>query len=159
MATPDQLAEQGDLLPFAPELEPDELPQRLVYALPRVRIWTETRLVMLQTDGEHPGASSPLQQADALLSAFVAGEVPGDKRPHIMLPEQHDIWVLRTFDLRYYGWFWRPRVFILSAIAPKADCIKYPGLASGFVNQAVTDRMQLDLDEPKVVKGGYNDFF
>lgn len=159
MATPSQLAAQGQLLRVDADLDPDQMPKRALYALPRVAIWSDDVLPTLRSDGFHEGASTPAQQVDDYIVEFIAGDDLADRdlRPHPMKPESRDIWVLRTLDLRFFGWFWRKGIFIISAIETKERCLSINGLAAGYVNQAFRDRSTLQLDEPKFINGGIHD--
>lgn len=154
MSTPEQLVEAGALERLDLHLDPGELPQRMIYALPRVRRWIAGDLPGLQTDGYHEGAPSPAQQVDECLTALALGEEPGDLPPHLALPKEQGIWELRTCDLRLFGWFWNRSVFILSSIDRKDRMARGHIPTSNYVRQAIGDRDRLDLDEPKFLPGG-----
>lgn len=154
MATLVDLARERRLFRVEVDLDPDQQPKRLLLALPRVMTWSAEELPNLRSDSFHDGASTPVQQAQAYTSLFVAGgDVAGlAYRPHIMKPFEKDVWVLKTPDLRFYGWFWRKGVFIISAADTKRRILDF-GLASNYVDQVVNDRNSLPLDEPKFTSG------
>jgi len=166
MATPDQLAKQGDLHKLEIHLEPGDLPQQRIFAMPRVTQWLKNQLPALRADGYHDGAMSPKEQAYEQLRAFVVGDdlsmtagACGSLKPaKLMHPPEHGIWELRTFDLRFFGWFWRKSMLIISAADTKARCRDH-NLYSGYLDQALRDRETLNLDEPKFLSGGYDDCF
>jgi hypothetical protein len=153
MATAQQLEALGELVRIEIELDPDEVPQRLIYALPRVIDWMSKVLPGLTTDGYFPGAAAPAEQAEALLYEVISGRSPSAMPPHCMLPNTEGIWELRTHDLRFFGFFWKRGVFVMTSAETKAKCLQVSGLASGHRNNAVQFRDRLDLDEPKFVPG------
>lgn len=155
MATIQELCRDRQLELLEVDLDPHELPQRLVYALPRVLIWMESTLPTLTTDGYVPGASTPTEQAENLLYQFIVGKPIKSMPPKCMRPEGDGVWELRTHDLRFFGWFWRKSIFVVSAIDTKARCLK--GYYHGFRCQAERDRNNLDLDPPKFINGSLDD--
>ncbi len=124
--------------------------------MPRALQWLENTLPTLEADGYIDQARSPEEQAEALIYEYIAGEPLKNFPPHSMLPEGDGIWELRTPDLRFFGWFWRCGQFIVSAIDTKERC-KSLGLYGGYRNQAVSDRVKLDLDDPKFITGSMED--
>lgn len=157
MTTPAELAAVGQLHKVEDVLEPHEQEQRLLYALPRAKTWIEDQLPRLDADGFWEGAPSPSQQADDLIYAFVSGvEEISDWEPHPMHPHENGVWELRTADLRFFGWFWRKSVFIISAVDQKARCEEY-GLYAGYRDQCVRDRDRLALDPPAFLTGDIGD--
>lgn len=151
MATPQELVARGLLVPIEVELDPDEQPQRLIYAYPRAKTWMENVLPCLQTDGYFEGAASPSEQADALLYEIVSGKSSWEMPPKCLYPTSDGAWELRTHDLRFFGWFWRKGVFIMTSVETKQMCLK--GYYTGHKNQSLHDRNMLDLDPPKFVAG------
>lgn len=105
MATVQQLETRGELVRIEVELDPDEEPQRLIYALPSVIEWMDDVLPDLETDGYIPGANRPIEQAEAQFYSFVSGKMTFEMPPHPMRPEEHGVWVLRTQDLRFSDFF------------------------------------------------------
>lgn len=157
MATIAELCGRGIVEQIEVELEAGELPERLVYCHPRVVKWLENVLPTLQTDGYIAGALTPSEQAATFLHQFIAGRPISSMPPRTMRPESDGIWELRTHDLRFFGWFWKKGVFVLSAIDTKARCVKIQGLYGGYREQSKTDRDTIDLDEPKYILGEIED--
>jgi hypothetical protein len=151
MPTAQELCQASQLELIEVELEPHEQPQRLVYGNPRFRAWMENVLPNLATDGFFVGAPSPLEQVDALLHRFIAGDAIRSFPPKCIKPEHNGIWELRTHDVRIFGWFWRKGVFIASYADTKANCKN--GLYPTYRNGSIADRDALDLSPPKFVTG------
>jgi len=156
MPTPQSIEEQGLLVQLEVDLDPDEQPQRLLYAHGRVVEWLEEILPNLETDNYVPGALRPEDQADALFYQFISGSTSMQMAPNCLKPEQEGVWELRTHDLRLFGWFWRKGVFIFTAIDQAKRC-KDLNLYAGYRNQTKHDRENLDLDPPKFTPGGLSD--
>ena len=160
MATTKQLVDSGRLVKVEGNLLPHQLPQRCIYALPRAIRWMNNDLPTIRTDGVVEGALEPLEQADALINDFLSG-IPPDMwvmAPHLMHPHENGVWELRTPDLRFFGWFWRRGIFILSAIGTAEMC-KQRNLYHGYQTQCLHDMRALDLDPPCFTDGGIEDVF
>jgi len=153
MPTPQELEAQGILKKLEVELDPDEQPQRLIYALPRVIKWMTDELPNLSSDGYFPDAPSPAEQTETLLYQVIVGKNSWEMAPKCLRPELNGIWELRTFDLRFFGWFWKRGIFIMSAVETKEKCIRVQGLYYGHKTQSQRDRELLDLDSPKFITG------
>lgn len=157
MATPAELEEKGELSKLVGILDDDQPEERLVYALPRARDWLTETLPLLETDGFHENAASPQEQAYDLFYAFLSGEDDfAEFIPKPLRPKDSYVWELRTADLRFFGWFWRKGIFILSAVDLKQRCARY-NLYAGYRDQCEHDRETLDLDPPKFIAGDLND--
>ena len=153
MTTAQQLEAEGTLVRIEIELDPDEVPQRLIYALPRVIVWLDKVLPAIETDGYIPGANHPSEQADSMFYDFISGKTVFDMPPHNMEPANTGVWELRTHDLRFFGFFWRKGVFIATSADTKAQCAKITGLYSGHRDNCSYFQNCLDLDPPKFVPG------
>ena len=157
MATIDQLVEQGRLLRLEGVLDPGELAERIIYLHPRVADWIDENLEALENDGYYDNVPSPLQQADDLFYEFISGaEISSQWPPHAMTPFDSGVWELRTPDLRFFGWFWRKGVFLLTAIDTKSRCQAH-GLYSGYRDQCTRDRTDFDLEPPAFCTGELSD--
>ena len=154
MATLERLVERGELVPLDPELNEGEQPERGFHARPGFAEWAQTTLPELARDWD--GKQDPWEQVDDLLSRFVAGDAlfygPGGDLAELH-PLEHDVWELRTTDIRIFGWFVLCDVFIAVA-GDTAKRIKDIGLYAGYRNEVVRTRERLPLDEPKRVMGG-----
>lgn len=113
-------------------------------------------LPSLATDGFVDGAIPPLLQAAGLFNRFVAGEPFERPLPREMRPVGGGIWELRTDDLRFFGWFPRPKIFVITAAHPKKVCKDkhlYPALKA----QAAHDRANIGLWNGNFMTGNIDD--
>jgi hypothetical protein len=150
MATAQQLEASGLLALIEIELDPDEPIERMIYVWPTVAEWLRDVLPGIETDGFIPGANSPKEQAEALFYEFVRGGNSFEMLPHCVRPPEAGIWVLRTYDLRFFGFFWRKGVFVMTGAARKIDCVdRY----NGYLTEGSYRRGTLDLDQPKFLSG------
>lgn len=157
MPTPSDAADSGQLVKIDGGLDAHEQEQRLLYAMPRAVAWLENELDDLEADGFYDNAPTPNQQADDLFYSFVSGEdMDSEWPPHVMLPSERGVWELRTADLRFFGWFWRKGVFVISAVDAASRCKQF-SLYAGYREQAVRDRDDFDFDPPPYVNGELSD--
>lgn len=157
MATPAQLALGGLLHKVEDVLEPHEQEVRLLYTMPRAKEWMDAKLSKLAADGFYENAPSPEQQVDDLFYSFLSGDPEiSEWVPHPMRPHEDGVWELRTADLRFFGWFWRKGIFIISAVDQKTRCEQF-GLYAGYRDQCLRDRDGFDLDPPPFVNGELQD--
>ena len=151
MATVHTLVAQGDLVRIDPALGPMVMENRLIYALPRVITWFENVLSDLGSTWNLE--ESPAEQADALIAQFCEGEpLHFGQRFNCLRPAERGVWELKTADLRFFGWFLKKDVFIVSD-CDHAERVKTSNMYAGYREQAVRFREQLDLDEPKFIDG------
>lgn len=157
MPTPVDAAAEGLLQKIDGRLDASEQEQRLLYATPRAVQWMNDKLEDLDADGYHDNTQSPTEQADDLFYRFVSGGViEKDWPPHVMRPPREGVWELRTADLRFFGWFWRKGVFIISAVDQAERCKKF-SLYTGYRRQCIKDRQDFGFDEPSFVNGELSD--
>lgn len=97
---------------------------------------------------------TPAQQFDALMDQYLTGEAM-DYNTDIktLNPVTDNIWEMKTPDLRLFGWFYRKGVFIATAL-DLADRVKGWALYSGYRNDAVRIKSEIDLRLPKCIEGG-----
>jgi hypothetical protein len=153
MATTAQLVLEGVLHKVEDVLEPHEQEERLLYVMPRAKDWMDANLSDLAADGFYENAPSPEQQVYDLFYSFLSGDPEiSEWTPHPMRPQEHGIWELRTADLRFFGWFWRKSIFIISAVDQKSRCEEFR-LYEGYRNQCSNDREALGLEPPPFVNG------
>lgn len=162
MATVEQLEAEGKLEKVRGLLGAGEVPFREIYLLPQASAWMRDTMPGLETDGFKEGAVRPDQQAYVLFKDFVAGTdlFAQDMFPKPLRPDdiEHGVWELRTADLRFFGWFVRKGCFVVSSVETKRRILEH-GLVPGHRAQAVHRREELDLDEPKYLKGRTKDVF
>lgn len=162
MATIEQLSAQGVVHLVKGVLGPRQMEMRKIYLSTDAMDWMRLQLPTLPTDGHNEGAVSPKEQAFMLFKNFVVGENmfadgwgPKPLRPNDGL---HGVWELRTPDLRFFGWFVRCGVFVVSAVETKA-CLLRDRSYDMYRDQLVEYRNSLNLDEPSVIYGGYEHVF
>lgn len=162
MATIEQLSAGGVVHKVKGVLGPRQMEVRKVYLSSIAVEWMRNVLPSLKTDGHNEGAVSPKQQAYQLLKDFTAGEdmFADGWGPKPMKPDdgKHGVWELRTADLRFFTWFCRKGVVVVYAVETKFNLLKNSSYGD-YRNRLVLYREALDLDEPKVIYGGYEDVF
>lgn len=162
MATVEELSKAKLLQVVKGVLGPRQLAERYIYLRPEAADWMRSTLRGLEVDGYVDDAISPNQQAYQLFKDFISGEdmFSLEMHPKPLRPQdsEHGIWELRTPDLRFFGWFCRKGVFLVSNIETKSTLLadRSYGRMRDF---AVEYRNGLDLDEPKVLMGGQEDVF
>jgi hypothetical protein len=156
MATVQILAGLGRLHKLVIPLEDDEQELRCVYASDQVSDFILNHLPALPSS--HGTEINPAQELDALLAEYACGlpvEAGKDIKafaPRAFDPLEGGIWYLKTSDLRIFGWFPHPDVFI-AVYADTFENVKGKNLYEGRRNQAIHFRNSLDLDEPKFIPG------
>lgn len=97
---------------------------------------------------------APKKQAAVLLKNFVTG-VEFEPRINFwhMRPHKDDIYELKTADLRIFGWFYRPRVFVAALAATFEETHDVPGVHAKYRDDVIKMRDDLDLEPPKWVVG------
>ena len=162
MATIEQLSALSAVHKVKGVLGPRQLEVRKIYLTPLAMDWMKRKLPSLQSDGHNEGAMSPKQQAYKLVKDFVAGEnmFADGWGPKPLQPDDgvHGVWELRTPDWRFFGWFCRRGVFVVTAVETKATLLRDRSYGI-FRDQLVEIRNVLDLDDPKVIYGKYEDVF
>jgi hypothetical protein len=145
------LEADGALCRYEPELDYGQQELRLFYVLPRLAEWMERTLPTLASTWNIQ--ESPLEQLDASLAFFCAGEpLACDHRFKPLNALGEGVWELKTADLRIFGWFPRKDCFIATDAALTRD-VKGSKLYRPYAEQAVRFRDRLGLDEPKFVPG------
>jgi hypothetical protein len=154
MATIASLVERQELFKIDVVLGPnDGCPIREIYGVPAMRQWIETTLPSLPT--EHGTALSPSEEFYDLLFNFISSE--GELRYGTMfkdlIPAKDELWELKTWQLRIFGWFYRKDCFI----AVHADqTVNVKRQSSGYrnsISKVISVRQAINLDEPKFVGG------
>jgi hypothetical protein len=151
MATLPMLEADGALCRYEPELDHGQQELRLFYVFPRVAEWMERTLPILGSTWNIE--ETPLEQLDALLAVFCAGDPLSYGQRFKPLNALGDgVWELKTADLRIFGWFPRKDCFVATD-ADLARTVKSNRLYRPYAEQAVRFRDRLGLDEPKFVPG------
>lgn len=151
MATPILLCEMGQLFKLDPQLEPNEQEWRMIYTSPRLQQWLMNDLGNLESTWNVE--VTPAQQLDALTEEFCSGcTLDYGIQFHPIQHVQGGIWMLKTQDLRIFGWFYVKDCFI-GWRAEIADYVKANNLYYGLAGETARFRDRLDLDLPKFIPG------
>lgn len=152
MATLIELARQGLLLKLSLKLDRYEFEHREMWLTVNVRDWFADELPVLTPYRE--GDIHPAQQIRAMLRDFLTGEEFDEGRMfRRMQPYERDVFELKTPDVRIFGWFYKPRVFIASHVCTMEKAHAAPGIHNYFRDETVKARDAIELDPPKWVYG------
>lgn len=155
MATIHTLIACGDLIKLDPCLPPNELENRLIHASPKLQTWLDNVLPTLVSS--RPGELSPQEQMAIFVEDFCGGSAL--TYPFQIHPMHHaggGVWVLKTYDVRVFGWFHIPDCFI-GVAANDATFIKMHDLYNGYCGEVVIFRNNLNIDLPKYIHGSLPD--
>jgi hypothetical protein len=146
-----KLALAQRLFRLDPALEWNEREKRFIHTSPRFRERADKELPNWESHWNVE--TNPTQQFDALVEVFCSGKTLTFGRQIKPLTHIKDgIWELKTPDLRIFGWFCKKDHFIAGTM-DLAFKVKEHNLYAGYVGEVARFRDQLDLDEPKFVKG------
>lgn len=151
MATVIELARQGVVEVYEPELRYRQQANRLLYA--RQRVWEWISLNLPDAVSEFGSEVTPLEQLDDLLNAYCAGEaLIHDRQIKALHHWDNGVWELKTGELRLFGWFYSVDLFIVGCIDFATRVKKY-SLYAGYRDEVIRFRDSLDLDPPKFLPG------
>ena len=151
MATILDVAAQGGIIKYDPDLKVGEQEERLFYLFPKAVSRIEQKVAKLAS--AFGSEITPLEQLDALLATFCAGDVMSFGRQfHPLRHVDLGIWELKTADLRLFGWFSARDCFVCTNI-DDATQIKRSQMYTGYRDEAVRLRATLPLSDPKFVPG------
>lgn len=151
MATLLELAESGALMPYEADLEDDEWADRTIYVTPSFNTWMDNVLPTLPKDRGRK--LTPQQQIWQTFFDFITGKpffYPDDRRR--LTPDSEYVWELKTEDLRVFGWFPEKGKFIAVTVEMKKN-LRSKKLYEPFIDDVITFRSTLSLDEPKSLTG------
>jgi len=134
-----------------PQLESDELEERVFFGTVDFVRWVRDDLPILQSDRRLD--VTPLDQFDTLTVDFCTGqELIIGAEFHALLPASKGVWELKTPDLRIFGWF-PLRDHFIAVVGHLASKVKARALYAKLRDEVVAFRDELDLDPPKYVPG------
>lgn len=160
MATSLHSLPTGLLIKLEVPLDAGEREVREIYLSPKLRDWLASTLPTLPSQWDLKN-QSPEMQVDALTHIFVAGEpLAFDSQFNVLAPCEKGVWELKTPDVRIFGWFVEKDVFI-GVVADDATFVKVHGLYSGYRDEVVRFRDQIELeyiegDHPNDVVSDWN---
>ena len=135
-------------------LGPDEgQPIREIFGVPAMETWISDTLSNLPT--EIGAARSPEEEFDDLLFNYISskGEMRYGKTFKDLIPMRDEVWELKTYQLRIFGWFYRKDQFIAVRPGLKAELKNGTDAYYKAKNTVLDTRADLPLDEPKFVGG------
>jgi hypothetical protein len=131
----------------------DGHPIREVFGISSVAEWIKNTLPKLPT--EAGAALTPQEELDDLLFNFISskGRLVYGKMFKDLIPAGDEVWELKTYQLRIFGWMYRKDQFI--AVVPStAVAVKRGSSGYDAAKKRVIDiRNRIPLDEPKFVGG------
>lgn len=131
----------------------DGQPIREIFGTPEMADWIDNVLPILPT--ETGAARTPAEEFDDLLFNFISseGEVRYNKTFKDLIPMRDELWELKTYQLRIFGWFYRKDQFIAVRPGRKAELKNGSDAYHTAMNVVRDRRAVLPLDEPKFVGG------
>ena len=159
MPTLTKLIDDGQLVRIEIELE-GALPWRTLLGTPDFVRWLDEELPKLETTIVG-GDLTPEEQVYAIFYDYVTGAHiqfhTDDRRFKKLNPLNHNVWELKTLDLRVFGWVLAKDCFICTYGKMK-DELELMNSYGRYVALTVGWRNKCGLDKPNVVTGeNYND--
>ena len=159
MATLSKLVEDKALIRVVIPLKRGQFDDRKFYAFPACVEWMKSEVPNMVT-GRIKAPMTPLEQLRERLRQWNAGE-PMRDGPwfHDIEPKESGVWELKTFDLRVFGWMYRPREFI-AFCGGYTDDYKAPTKTKTYGDErakVVAARDALPLDGEKFVVGEFDE--
>lgn len=139
MTTLNQLLAQKKLELFSAQLADNVQPFRLIYMTPEFEDWLNDIAFAVKEKGS---PMSPSEQVEIILDEFVSGYHmgPGDLKK--LTPLHQDVWEFKPPDVRVFGFFPKPGIFI-AVCAEMKKKLKPNSAYKPFIQQVVTKRQSL----------------
>lgn len=149
----------GPLTSLSIPLRRGEQSLRSFYALPGFMKTMEQELPKWVT-GKLEAPQSPQEQFRGILRRWNANRprLEYDRHFKDLMPGRDEVWEMKSPDLRFFGWMYKPCVFI-GSILGYADWYKRPRPLKSYEDAregVLRDRGALDLDPPKFEKGTFD---
>ena len=160
MATLNHLKTKGKLLLYEADLAPKEQKQRLLYLSPELVEWFEDFLD-LQPRDRHKQLE-PSEQVEEMFDQFVRGHHMGRGDLKKFEPLKQGVWAFKPLDVRIFGYFYRPNVFVavcgqmkksLKGNKKKSTNQRY----KTYIDKTIGFRKSLGADDPAYEEGDLND--
>lgn len=156
MATLAELCSRGELMPIKVRLSRREFEERSLFGIPAFVKWMKGDV--RAANALNPYDIAPRYQVFDLIRRFqTGGSFAVGRTFKRMRPHQRDVFEFTSPDLRVFGWFYRPRVFI----AVVGDFMEHthsgPGIYGQHRDHVVRVRELIELDPPKWVHGASED--
>jgi hypothetical protein len=130
----------------------DGQPIRELFGTPAMAAWINTLSSLpIETGAGKP----PDEEFDDLLFNYISskGVMRYGKTFKDLIPARDEIWELKTYQLRIFGWFYRRDQFIAARPGRKAELKNGSDGYHRAINTVIDTRNSLPLDEPKFVGG------
>lgn len=152
MATLHELVEAGTLRRVKVRLGRNQYDDRNFYAYPDFHDWLFNDVKAAQSF--YAESIRPSGQALDILKTYITGKtVTGTRMFTRMRPITDDVWEMRTDDLRFFGWVPEPNSYI-AVVGDFFEHLKAdPSLYELYRIKTLTERAQLNLDDPKYIAG------
>lgn len=153
MATLEELEREKLLIRFRPQrLARHEFEDRQLWCYPEVVEWLLVELP--KYEAFYAENQAPQLQARALMKSFVLGhEFIEERMFWKMRPYEDDVFELKSADIRLFGWFVRPKVFVVACCDVFESVHAEKGVHAKHRDSVVGKRSLLPLDEPKYAQG------
>lgn len=160
MATFEKILEDGLLVPVTVKLGRGRFYDRKLYAYPECHRWMRQDVPRMVT-GRIQSAQTPAQQLILRLAQWLSGDSinSGLMFRELKYPRDHDVWELKTDDLRIFGWMYQSKQFI-AAVGRYTDDYKEPTKIRNYaddVRAVATARDALPLEGTKFVRGKFDE--
>lgn len=156
MATLGGLVQAGALQKVEVPLEPGDNVQRLVFGAPPFVRFCAEQLPTLTT-GAIGEDSTPAEQVDSILHAYITGEtIHYDRQLKCLQPHSDGIVELKTTDVRIFGFVPQKAMFIALCAASK-DNIVAANLYPVFMRECRRMRAELGFQPGECVTGENSD--
>jgi hypothetical protein len=157
MATLEELESRKLLYRFRPKrLKRHEFEDRQLWFFPEVVQWLLNDLPKL--GAFYPENQAPYLQANVLMKSFVLGAEFVEKTMFWkMRPYRDDVFELKSADIRFFGWFVKPKVFVVACFEVFENVHAEPGVHDRYRDEVIRKRSLLPLDDPKYIKGAKAD--
>ena len=130
---------------------------RSLYLSPELAAWIDDYLVYQPKD-RHKHLE-PVEQVFEILDRYVKGRAMERSEMKKMEPIGEHVWAFKPQDVRIFGYFYRPKVFIAVCGEMKKNLVPTKGkttnqLYKPFRQKVLNFRDGIDLDQPKYMKEG-----
>lgn len=150
MAIPETVIEGLGLEPLKIELGFREQAWRILYTSPELREFL-TEIVRGDPPTRWEADLTPKEQLFDLFRTFIVGEkLRSDEQFHVMRPDEHAVWELKTPDLRIFGWFLAQDQFA-GIYGNWAEDVKAHGLYPGYRDEIVRRRRDCGAENSNCV--------
>ena len=150
MATIEELVQLGNLHEFEAKLGPRDFKERSLFVTNDYIEWHNSHAVNIRVG--YGVELDIYEQVDHIFTEFVIGKKLVGQRVWLD-PRYKGVYELKIHDIRIFGWFYRKGIFIASYGAAKIDLKGNRRNMKRCINRVERTRNNIDLDEPKYIRG------